>query len=138
MANMNLQAAFNAVAGEIDDLRDEVAGSQIWLPAVATEAGLPAAYGTPADFVRTKTYLCRVTGENNVFQCVARETGNPEWLLYSSNTDYVDEQELADAIEDNTDAWEAAVAAEAAARTAADALKVNTATASTEIMVNWR
>ena len=134
MAELNLQETFDAVAGELDginleieSIKDDITASQIWLSAVEEEAELPSAYGTPAEFIRTKTYLCRVTSENNVYQCVARETGDPEWLLYSHNTDYIDEQELA-----------AAIAAEEAAREEADELKVNKATAATEIMVNWR
>ncbi len=75
-------------------IADTVAATQTWLPAVDKEADLPSITDT------SKTYLCRVTKENNVYQCVAGQTS---WEVYSDNTDYIDEQELADAIKVETD-----------------------------------
>jgi hypothetical protein len=94
MAEMTLQAAFDAVADEIDELAAQVVGGQQWLPAVANQAALPSAYGTPTEFVRTKNYLCKVLDTNDDYQCIARESGDPVWTLFSDHTDYVDEEEL--------------------------------------------
>jgi hypothetical protein len=81
-----------------EKIADTVAASQTWLAAVATVADLPVITDT------SKTYLCRVTGGNNVYQCVAAQA---VWTLYSENTDYVDELELEAAIETHNAAEEA-------------------------------
>lgn len=77
-------AAANAYTDQ--EIASAVTGdAQTWLPAVDTVANLPVVTDT------SKTYLCRVTDDNDVYQCIA---GQSAWLLYSSNTDYVDELEL--------------------------------------------
>ncbi|GHV39057.1 hypothetical protein FACS189490_02020 [Clostridia bacterium] len=83
-------AAVTAANAYTDEqISDTVAASQTWLPSVSIMDDLPTVTDT------TKTYLCRVTSTNNVYQCVAGQT---EWALYSSNTDYIDETELADTL----------------------------------------
>lgn len=91
-----------------EQIANTVAAAQTWLPSVTAFSDLP----TPTD--TTKTYLCRVTSENNVYQCVAGQT---TWELYSENTDYVDEDELAAAVQAET---ARATTAEQALQTAID------------------
>ncbi|MDR2913433.1 MAG: hypothetical protein LBV74_01125 [Tannerella sp.] len=65
---------------------------QKWKPAVETVAALPII----SDEDKEYTWLCRVTETNTVYQCIAF-TGNfnpAMWLIYSTNTDYIDETEL--------------------------------------------
>lgn len=76
-----------------EKIADTVAAAQTWLPAVRNFADLPTVTDT------TKTYLCRVISTNNVYQRVAGQTA---WDLYSENTDYIDEEELAEAIQVET------------------------------------
>ena len=71
-----------------DAVTDAVTASQLWLPAVANFIDLPT---PPND---NHTYLCRVNSENNVYQHVHGDI----WRLYSENTDFVDENQLSDAI----------------------------------------
>jgi hypothetical protein len=102
------EEALARIAGDAaldEKIADTVAASQTWLPAAAEAGDLPAEVPDT-----NRTYLCRVTAENNVYQRVAGE--GSAWALYSSNTDYIDETELA-----------AAVGAEAAARVAGDAAR---------------
>jgi hypothetical protein len=82
--------------------------TQKWLSAVETKAELP----DPTSLERTVGYLCRVmkdpdAANTGVWQLVA---GADEWSFFSDNLDFVDETEL-----------QAAVAAEAALREAAEA-----------------
>ncbi|MFP3153147.1 hypothetical protein LQZ18_01690 [Lachnospiraceae bacterium ZAX-1] len=72
-----------------EQIAETVAASQTWLNAVATFADLPIITDT------SKTWLCRVLENNNVYQCVA---GQASWSLYSNDTDYIDPEELADAL----------------------------------------
>jgi hypothetical protein len=81
--------------------------TQKWLTAVDTKAELP----DPDSLARTVGYLCRVMNDpdaanKGVWQLVADAD---EWTFFSDNLDFVDETEL-----------QAAVAAEAALREAAD------------------
>jgi hypothetical protein len=71
-------------------ISDAITAGQLWLPAVDTVADLP---NVPD---MTKTYLCRVVNDNDVYQRVAGSASS--WELYSSNTDYVDNTELAAAL----------------------------------------
>ncbi|GAB6121079.1 hypothetical protein [Dysgonomonas termitidis] len=82
----------NNDAATVGQVNATVAASQRWKPAVSTLADLPVITGTEQNV----TWLCRVTSENNVYQRVAGTSST--WTLYSENTDYVDEQELEDAI----------------------------------------
>jgi 5-hydroxyisourate hydrolase-like protein (transthyretin family) len=72
-----------------DAIQEAVLSIQKWLPAVTTVDLLP----TPPDI--DHTWLCRVTETNTVYQCVQGQT---DWEPYSSNTDYVDELELDNAV----------------------------------------
>ncbi len=85
------EATLNSAKDYADrKIAETVAASQRWLPAVSAFANLPAIVDT------STTYLCRVIADNDVYQCVAGQTS---WSKYSDNTDYIDEEELSDAIE---------------------------------------
>ena len=70
-------------------IANTVVASQVWIPAVDDFDSLPDI--TDA----SKTYLCKVLGENKVYQCIA---GQDEWEVFSLNADFVDEQELEEAL----------------------------------------
>ena len=94
-----------------------VAATQAWLPAVDTLAHLPVVTDT------SKSWLCRVRGEQAVYQCVAGQAG---WVAYSDKSDLVSELELADGIGGHDTSGSAhadmrdALAAETQAREQAD------------------
>jgi hypothetical protein len=70
---------------------------QLWKPAVDTVDELPEITGGD----KAKTWLCRVRDTNTVYQILpfALDYDPSMWEIYSTNTDYVDPLELADAIE---------------------------------------
>jgi hypothetical protein len=61
---------------------------------------------------------------NGVWQLIA---GNANWTYFSDNLDFIDEEELAEAIDANTGAWTAADGAEAEIARAAEEAAQNTA-----------
>ena len=84
-ARVNLEVPsifeFNNIVENIYSyIKNVVSGTQFWLPAVSTFAQLP----TPPS--QTRSYLCRVTTENNVYQFTS---GDTQWRLYSENTDFL-------------------------------------------------
>jgi len=113
-----LQTAVSDLKDYADEqIADTVAGTQHFFPAVDTIAQLPEVEDT------SKNHLCRVRGEQAVYQCVAGQT---EWNLYSDSNDFVNELELADAITEHDEDPAAhedirtAVSDEATARHTAD------------------
>jgi hypothetical protein len=90
-----------AIAKEVADRNAAIAAAllatQKWLPSVNSKADLP----DPQTLDSTINYLCRVTGDpvqedNGVYQLIA---GSSEWTFFSNNADFIDEQELEDALE---------------------------------------
>jgi len=101
--------------------------TQTWLPAVNTVSALDDITGLNNNI----NYLCRVIknpdiSKNGVYQCLAGWESKPIWTFFSDNADWIDENELAEAIETaieehdtNANAHEsiqAAIADEATAR----------------------
>jgi len=86
--------------------------TQTWLPAVNTVAALDEITGLNKNI----NYLCRVIkdhdiSKNGVYQCIAGWEEEPVWSFFSDNADWIDENEMAQAIADavnehntNTDA----------------------------------
>jgi hypothetical protein len=76
-----------------------------WLSPVNTLAELQQ----KTDLNNKQNYLCKVVADekNGVYQCVAGWTDTPVWRLYDDTVDFVNEKELADAI-DNHDKDETA------------------------------
>ena len=62
-----------------NEISGAVTATQFWLPAVELVTDLPT---PPSD---TRSYLCRVKRENNVYQHIPDD----EWRLYSENTDFL-------------------------------------------------
>jgi hypothetical protein len=100
---------FNSIA-------QAVSGTQKWLEAVETKAGLPA----PSSLDRGVNWLCRVIKDPSpsnigVWQLIAGSS--PAWTYFSDNIDFVDERELAAAIsaaiEADAAAWAQAIEDEA-------------------------
>jgi hypothetical protein len=71
---------------------------QLWKPAVDTVDDLPEITGGD----KTKTWLCRARATNTVYQILpfSLDYDPSMWVIYSTNTDYVDPLELAQAIEE--------------------------------------
>ena len=80
-----IQGANNYTDNAISDAK---LNTQFWLPAVSLFDELPV----PPSIDRT--YLCRVNSVNNVYQHVPGD----EWRLYSENTDFVTNEELAESL----------------------------------------
>ena len=72
-----------------EQIANTVAATQKWLPAADTFAHLPAITDT------SRNWLCRVRADQTVYQCIAGQT---EWLQYSDQNDFVNEEELAAAV----------------------------------------
>jgi len=75
----------------VDYVNAQLAGiSQTWLPSVNAVADLP----TVPD--ATKTYLCKVISTQEVYQWIG---GGSAWTLFSDESDYATEEELAAAVQ---------------------------------------
>jgi len=74
--------------------------TQTWLPAVETVAAFDEITGLNNNI----NYLCRVikdpdNSKNGVYQCVAGWADVPVWTFFSDNADWIDETELAEAVD---------------------------------------
>jgi hypothetical protein len=74
--------------------------TQTWLPAINTIADLNEITGLNNNI----NYLCRVikdpdNSKNGVYQCIAGWENVPVWTFFSDNADWIDETELAEAID---------------------------------------
>jgi hypothetical protein len=74
--------------------------TQTWLPAVNTVSALAEITGLNNNI----NYLCRVIkdpdiSKNGVYQCIAGWASEPIWTFFSDNADWIDEIEMAEAIE---------------------------------------
>jgi hypothetical protein len=88
---------------EVQNIKDQIAGNQTWLPAVQTFADLPTT--VPDGDIN---YLCRVIADSDtskigVWQAIANGTTTPAWTFFSNNADFVDELELEAALADKVD-----------------------------------
>jgi hypothetical protein len=78
--------------------------TQTWLPAVETVAAFDEITGLNNNI----NYLCRVikdpdNSKNGVYQCVAGWADVPVWTFFSDNADWIDETELAEAVDSAID-----------------------------------
>jgi hypothetical protein len=104
---------------DADFVANAVANAQLsvqtWLAAVQSKADLP----DPSTLSQTTSYLCRVINDtdtpsnNGVWQLIA---GAEEWTYFSDNIDFIDETELAAAIDEEASARDTAIGEEATAR----------------------
>jgi hypothetical protein len=88
-----------ALRDDVDNLKDQMAGKQEWIPAVQTYADLPTTVSSG-----DTNYLCRVIADSDtskigVWQAIKNGTTTPTWTYFSDNADFVDELELAAALE---------------------------------------
>ena len=113
-AEARAEAIETAVSAEAEARDEAIAqaklAGQIWLPAVNTKAEIPS----PATLNSKFNYLCRVINDtatpanNGVWQLIA---GAGEWTYFSNNLDFVDETELAEAVEQEASDRDAAITA---------------------------
>jgi len=107
-ADQGLQEALETEARERDEADNEIknyADEQIAHTVAATQTWLPSVDSIlPTITDMTKTYLCKVRGEQIVYQCVAGQTS---WAPYDDRTDLVNEDELEAALDDHDESGEA-------------------------------
>jgi hypothetical protein len=93
-----------------EQLKAAMLSTHKWLPAVGAKAELPA----PSTRDPNINYLCRVINDtgapanNGVWELIA---GAEEWTYFSDNLDFIDETELAAAVEQEASDRDAAIAA---------------------------
>jgi hypothetical protein len=97
-AKTELEEDLEQVKQELEkEIEDAELATQKWLPSVETKADLPQ----PSTLDPSTGYLCRVRDDetktnNGVWQLIA---GAEDWNYFSDNLDFIDPEELAQALE---------------------------------------